>query len=258
MIESQVHYIVECLKLLRAKNAKTMEVRPQALRDFNDELEERLENTVWTSGCRSWYTQEDGKNIAIWPGFSFRYRARTRRVDPDHYLWTPLEERRTHERGSVSETEIQTEIEIAAPPSVVWSLLTDFSGFREWNPMVTSAEGPATEGSVATLHYRSNVGVPLRFEVEITRADRDQELRWLGSRLGISGEHYFELMPREGGTRFVHGEVFRGLLAGPLGFVFRNQVPVFEAFNRALKEQAERQVQRASVEPTGGTAPARP
>jgi hypothetical protein len=93
MIESQVHYIVQCLKLLREKNAKYMNVRTHALRRYNEELEHRLEDTVWTSGCESWYTQEDGKNIAIWPGFSFRYRARTRTVEADHYVWTPNPER---------------------------------------------------------------------------------------------------------------------------------------------------------------------
>lgn len=101
MIESQVHYIVECLKLLATKGAKCMDVRPSALRRFNDELEQELEHTVWTSGCKSWYTQEDGKNIAIWPGFSFRYRMRTRSVNPDHYIFTPREGAATvgeHER----------------------------------------------------------------------------------------------------------------------------------------------------------------
>ena len=258
MIESQVHYIVECLELMRKKNAKSMDVRPQSLRHFNDELEERLRNTVWTSGCKSWYTQEDGKNIAIWPGFSFRYRARTRNVNPQHYVWTPREEGKTDAPEAIGETEIQTEIDIAAPPSVVWSVLTSFSSFREWNPMITAAEGPATEGSTATLHYRSSLGVPLRFEVRITRAEPERELRWLGSRLGISGEHYFRLLARDNGTRLVHGEVFRGLLARPLGFVFRGQVPVFEAFNRALKEVAERRVGVSAVAPRGGTAPAPP
>ncbi|MDH3727937.1 MAG: NAD(P)/FAD-dependent oxidoreductase, partial [Myxococcales bacterium] len=100
MIESQVHYIVQCLKLLRKKKAKYMNVRTPALRRYNEELEQRLENTVWTSGCKSWYTQEDGKNIAIWPGFSFRYRARTRTVEADHYVWTPRHETATvHSHG---------------------------------------------------------------------------------------------------------------------------------------------------------------
>jgi cation diffusion facilitator CzcD-associated flavoprotein CzcO len=95
MIESQVRYIVQCLKLLEKRDAKYMDVRHDRLRRYNEELEHRLEDTVWTSGCKSWYTQEDGKNIAIWPGFSFRYRARTRTVNPDHYVWTPRGETAT-------------------------------------------------------------------------------------------------------------------------------------------------------------------
>ncbi|MGB8332532.1 MAG: hypothetical protein WCE62_20580, partial [Polyangiales bacterium] len=82
-------------------------------------------------------------------------------------------------------------------------MLTDFSGFHEWNPMVVAAEGPATEGSTATLHYRSNVGLHLRFRVRITRSDALRELRWVGSRLGTSGEHYFQLMAEGSGTHLV-------------------------------------------------------
>jgi cation diffusion facilitator CzcD-associated flavoprotein CzcO len=258
MIESQVRYIIECLKLLEEKNAKYMDVRPEVLARFNQELERRLEDTVWASGCKSWYTQEDGKNIALWPGFSFRYRARTRHVNPEHYLWTPREEQHTVAEDAMSETEIQTEIDIAAPPSVVWSVLSDFSRFGEWNPMVTSAEGLATEGSTARLRYRSSIGLPLRFEVRIMRAEPDRELRWVGSRLGISGEHYFRLTPRGQGTRLLHGEVFRGPLAGAFGFLFRDQVPVFESFNRALKRVAEHRFGAASASPTDGRGPSPP
>lgn len=252
MIESQVHYVMECLRLLDDKNAKYMDVRPGPLRRFNEELEHKLEDTVWTSGCQSWYTQEDGKNIAIWPGFSFRYRARTRHVNPDHYVWVTRKNATGVRSETMSETEIRTEIDIAAPPSVVWSALADFSGFVRWNPMVTAADGTAVEGSTARLHYRSHIGLPLRFEVRITRAEPERELRWVGSRLGISGEHYFELFATGRGTRLVHGEVFRGPLAGPLGFLFRAQIPVFEAFNRALREVAEEQLTGAAAK--GGTA----
>jgi hypothetical protein len=101
MIESQVHYIIECLKLLEEEGAASMDVRPGPVRRFNEELEERLQDTVWTSGCKSWYTQEDGKNIAIWPGLSYRYRMRTRRVNRDHYVFTRREGAATvddHER----------------------------------------------------------------------------------------------------------------------------------------------------------------
>ena len=157
----------------------------------------------------------------------------------------------------MSETEIRTEVDIDAPPSVVWGALTDFSGFRDWNPMVTSAEGSAVEGSDATLHYRSHIGLPLRFRVRITRSEPHRELRWVGSRLGISGEHYFQLASDGDGTHFVHGEVFRGVFAKSLGFLFRDQIPVFESFNRALKELAERRSRTSNAPPTGDRAPGR-
>jgi hypothetical protein len=145
----------------------------------------------------------------------------------------------------MSETEIVTRIDIDAPCSVVWSVLTDFEGFHAWNPMVTSATGAAIEGGEATLHYRSNLGIPLRFNVRITAADAPRELRWVGSSLGVSGEHYFQLSGAGAQTHLVHGEVFRGLLAGPLGFVFRAQIPVFESFNEALKRAAQARVRNA-------------
>ena len=155
----------------------------------------------------------------------------------------------------MSQTEIRTEIDIAAAPALVWAVLSDFSGYPGWNPMVTAAEGSAAEGSTATLHYRSNIGLPLRFRVRITRSEPDRELRWIGRRLGISGDHYFQLMADGSGTRFVHGEVFRGPLAAVLGFVFRGQVPVFEAFNRALKDVAEHRVRTTGVAPTDDREP---
>ena len=158
----------------------------------------------------------------------------------------------------MSEIEIQTQIDIAAPASVVWDVLTDFSGFHEWNPMVTSADGSASEGTTATLRYRSSVGVPLHFRVLITRSRAGRELRWVGSRMGISGEHYFQLNTDGAATHLVHGEVFRGLLAKRLGFLFRGQVPVFEAFNQALRDVSEHRFRSTGVAPTDGTTPGRP
>ncbi|WP_250655836.1 flavin-containing monooxygenase [Alkalimarinus coralli] len=89
MIESQVHYIIESLKLLKKKNARYMNLHQDALESFNQEIAEGLENTVWSSGCNSWYAQEDGKNFTIWPGTTMKYRARTRHVVAENYHWEP-------------------------------------------------------------------------------------------------------------------------------------------------------------------------
>ncbi|MFC5826971.1 flavin-containing monooxygenase [Nonomuraea insulae] len=86
MIESQVRYVVECLRLLSRTQARAVDVTPRAQRAFNDRLRRRLDPMVWNAGgCRSWYLDENGVNRTIWPGFSFEYWARTRRVKPGAY-----------------------------------------------------------------------------------------------------------------------------------------------------------------------------
>ncbi|WP_043627109.1 flavin-containing monooxygenase [Nonomuraea candida] len=86
MIESQVRYVIECLRLLSRTQARALDVRPEAQRAHNDRLRARLDPLVWNAGgCRSWYLDEHGVNRTIWPGFSFEYWARTRRVRPGAY-----------------------------------------------------------------------------------------------------------------------------------------------------------------------------
>jgi hypothetical protein len=44
-----------------------------------------LQGTVWSSGCRSWYQQADGRNFTIWPYSTWRYWLETRKVDAAQY-----------------------------------------------------------------------------------------------------------------------------------------------------------------------------
>lgn len=154
---------------------------------------------------------------------------------------------------TLGRSEIRTEIQIAAPPATVWAVLVDLAGYSLWNPMVVAAEGEVQRDGRASLRYRSSLGVELQFAVRITRADPGRELRWVGRRLGIRGEHSFRLEPSGAGTQLVHGEIFTGALAGVLRFAFRRQVPVFERFDRALRNEAERRSRPSA--PTAGPAP---
>ncbi|WP_345810744.1 NAD(P)/FAD-dependent oxidoreductase [Paraburkholderia sp. PREW-6R] len=85
MIESQVQYIADCLRVLRRRNARTMNLRPDVQRDFNERLQKEMQHSVWVSGCHSWYQTKSGKVTALWPGFTFSFRKRTRRVRPHDY-----------------------------------------------------------------------------------------------------------------------------------------------------------------------------
>jgi cation diffusion facilitator CzcD-associated flavoprotein CzcO len=89
MIEAQVKYIMRCLSFMRRKHLKTIDVKPDAQTNFYRKIQERLKPTVWQSGgCRSWYQDEKGQNVSIWPGFTFDYRWQTRRVAWDDYSVT--------------------------------------------------------------------------------------------------------------------------------------------------------------------------
>ncbi|GAA0396780.1 4-hydroxyacetophenone monooxygenase [Acrocarpospora corrugata] len=86
MIEAQVRYIMSCLRLLSHTKAAAIDVTPAASRAYNDRLQQRLKRLVWSEGgCQSWYLDEHGKNRTLWPGFTFEYWARTRKVKPDAY-----------------------------------------------------------------------------------------------------------------------------------------------------------------------------
>jgi cation diffusion facilitator CzcD-associated flavoprotein CzcO len=85
MIESQVAYIIDGLKKARAKNIKTLEVKKAVQDKFNAQLQAESKNTIWISGCKSWYLTPSGVNAAIWPGFTFTFRQKTKTLRLDEY-----------------------------------------------------------------------------------------------------------------------------------------------------------------------------
>lgn len=92
MIEAQVHYILECLKLLKEKNADYINLKADAQYKFNEDLQKEFEDTVWSTGCSSWYQQEDGRNVAIWPNSTWKFWLRTQKVDAGAYEFAKCSE----------------------------------------------------------------------------------------------------------------------------------------------------------------------
>lgn len=79
MIEAQARYAVQAIEALRDRALASLDVRPDVQHRFNEAIQRRLAGTVWNSGCNSWYLK-DGYNAAAWPGFTFEYWLRTRRL----------------------------------------------------------------------------------------------------------------------------------------------------------------------------------
>ncbi len=89
MIESQVAYIMKCVEELRAAPKVMLDVREEVQRAYNEDIQRRLQGTVWASGCASWYLDSHGRNTTLWPGFCFQYRLATRKFDMRDYHLLP-------------------------------------------------------------------------------------------------------------------------------------------------------------------------
>ncbi|MFT3923761.1 MAG: NAD(P)/FAD-dependent oxidoreductase [Myxococcales bacterium] len=87
MIESQVQYVLGALKAMREGGLAELEVRHSVQTQFNDELQARSHGTIWEEGgCSSYYLDpQSGRNIAVWPDFTFKFRWLTRRFDLENY-----------------------------------------------------------------------------------------------------------------------------------------------------------------------------
>ncbi len=145
---------------------------------------------------------------------------------------------------AVPTLEITTQIDIAASPVQVWSVLTDFSSYPEWNPFIPEISGAAAEGEQLTVKIQPADGSAMTFRPTVLVADPNKELRWLGRVMmpGLfDGEHRFVIAASgDGQSRLEHAESFGGIL---LPFfrrtINRNTRRGFEAMNVALKARAE-------------------
>ncbi len=88
IIESQLEYILHCLRRLEHSGTATVEVRADAEERYTDMIHREMERTVWQSGgCRSWYQSKSGHVIAMFPGFSFTYRRLAQRFRPQDHVF---------------------------------------------------------------------------------------------------------------------------------------------------------------------------
>lgn len=85
MMEAQFRYIVDALSHLRRSATRRMEVRADVATRYNVALQAQLSRTVWASGCVSWYLDEEGRNLTLWPTFTWWYGWLLRRFDPPSY-----------------------------------------------------------------------------------------------------------------------------------------------------------------------------
>ena len=102
MIEAQLHWIVGALRHRADERLDPVEVRADVQAASYEDVQRRMQRTVWLSGCDSWYRSADGRIDTLWPGFSLDYWWRTRRFDPSACVSSGLVRSRDDDSERVS------------------------------------------------------------------------------------------------------------------------------------------------------------
>jgi cation diffusion facilitator CzcD-associated flavoprotein CzcO len=91
MIESQINYTVKCLEEMDRQQAQSIQVRPEILEDYNQQIQQSLKKMVWgAGGCKSWYINDKGENFTIWPGFTWQYWLKMRTPKFENFEFKPV------------------------------------------------------------------------------------------------------------------------------------------------------------------------
>ena len=147
--------------------------------------------------------------------------------------------------------ELHTDIEIAASPEEVWSVLADFPAYSEWNPFIRYVGGEPVEGARLDIRIRppSAPAKKIRASVLVVRPLRELRcrMRFLIPDF-LDAEHWCLLMPlAEGEVRFEQHLWIDGLASPFLrSRVDRNISRGFREMNAALKGRVERRLGRAA------------
>ena len=140
--------------------------------------------------------------------------------------------------------ELHSEIEIDASAELVWSILTDFGSYPQWNPFVRRISGEPKVGERLEVRLEPPGGRGITLRPTVLKAEPERELRWLGH-LWVSGlfdgEHSLSIHRLgEDRVRFVQAETFTGVLVPLFARSLDNGTRRgFEEMNHALKERAE-------------------
>jgi cation diffusion facilitator CzcD-associated flavoprotein CzcO len=76
MIESQVRHLVRLQALAQEHSVRAVEPRTEAMAAWQAEVDQRFPDSAWAGGCKSWYLDGAGRNIALWTASCLAYRWR--------------------------------------------------------------------------------------------------------------------------------------------------------------------------------------
>lgn len=143
---------------------------------------------------------------------------------------------------------VHNQIDIAAPPEVVWAIITDVKRWPEWYEGATNltVRSPDEEvGPDVVVAWRT---MGLNFESQVQEFEPPYRFAWESRKRVIRGYHAWLIIPTEEGSRVITDESFHGFLA----YMQRTFIPnklyrLHQDFLEGVKVQAEAQLAGAEI-----------
>ncbi len=89
--ECEVHYVVDCLRLLLQQGHGSFDVRSDVHDEYNDRIDAANRLRTWGfSKVSSWYKNATGRTAQNWPFSVLEFYELTREVNPDDYRLDPM------------------------------------------------------------------------------------------------------------------------------------------------------------------------
>ena len=131
---------------------------------------------------------------------------------------------------------VHTEIVIPADAEIIWAVLTDASGYKEWNPVLVPVEGDLQEGQKLKYQMTQPDGKQSEVMARVKTMVELKELNQSGGTPGIlTFDHKWLLESVNEGTRVTQHEEYRGV-----GVIFWDASwvePAYRNVNEALRNR---------------------
>jgi cyclohexanone monooxygenase len=81
-----VAHVVAQVERVAHENLAWVDVRPEAMLRFNDELQRQIAGvSVWQASCNGYYRAPSGRIVTQWPGSMSGFKARARDLDREAF-----------------------------------------------------------------------------------------------------------------------------------------------------------------------------
>ena len=141
---------------------------------------------------------------------------------------------------------IESEIEINASPEKVWDIITDVDKWHEWSPTINASEGKAEIGSTVAITMMSKEAGKdgPKYSPRVIQMDVPRYFHWRAHMMAgfiFTNDKIIELEKTPSGTKVIHKETFKGLMAAAMkGGIETGVPPMLNMMNEALKDMAEK------------------